>query len=77
MQTSSALVLKLLGTLRNVGLIGFSIWQFGDFVTAEQVGGFLVSLCGFGWFQYLKMNGLADLKDAAMSASDACMVPDG
>ena len=65
MQTSSALVLKLLGTLRNVGLIGFSIWQFGDFVTAEQVGGFLVSLCGFGWFQYLKMNGLADLKDAA------------
>ena len=72
MQTSSALVLKLLGTLRNVGLIGFSIWQFGDFVTAEQVGGFLVSLGGFGWFQYLKMNGLAEVKreEAASSGTD-------
>ena len=36
MQTSSALVLKLLGTLRNVSLIGFSIFFYSEDVSIAQ-----------------------------------------
>eukprot|EP00937_MAST-01D_sp_MAST-1D-sp2_P002749 g2749.t1 len=59
--TSNALVLKLLGMLRNLLLVGCSSMLMGENISAQQLSGFAVALCGFGYFQYLQMNGLANL----------------
>ena len=64
-----------LGTLRNVGLICFSVWTLGETITSQQVGGFMVTLAGFGWFQYLQMNGLAEVAGNAKCAGAASVEP--
>jgi len=59
-QTSSALVLKSLGIVRNIGIVVASVMLLSETVTAQEAFGYLVSLSGFSLFNYLKLKGLAE-----------------
>ena len=62
-QTTSALTLNVFGTIRNLGLIVVSMRSLHEVVTAEQAGGFFVTLSGFTLFQWLKLTGRAERKE--------------
>ena len=52
---TSSLMLKLLGTARNAGLVLFSAIFLGEQITALQAFGYLVCLYAFGLYNYYKM----------------------
>jgi len=51
-QTSSALLLKMLVTARNAGLVIFSVLMLGEVVTTAQLGGYAVTLVAFSCYNY-------------------------
>ncbi|CAE8711464.1 unnamed protein product [Polarella glacialis] len=51
-QTAGALTLKVLATLRNIGLIGYGIAVLGEQVSSEQAMGYSVALVGFVGYTY-------------------------
>ena len=59
-QTTSALVLKALSVVRNIGIVIFSVMFLGETVSAREMCGYAISLGGFALFNYLKMNKLAE-----------------
>ena len=59
-QTTSALVLKALSVVRNIGIVVFSVMFLGETVSVREICGYGISLGGFALFNYLKMNKLAE-----------------
>ncbi len=60
-KTSSALVLKILSMVRNLGVILYSVVILREVVTAEQFIGMVISLAGFAAFNYLQMNKMGEI----------------
>ena len=54
-QKASSLTLKILGTVKNAGLVWLGVLLFGESVTLMQGGGYIISLVGFGLYNYYKM----------------------
>ena len=54
--TSHQVMLKLMGTARNAGLVLFSAIFLGDEITATQAFGYAICLFFFGLYNYYKMN---------------------
>jgi len=57
-QYSSALVLKLTATARNALLILFNAMVLGEIVSFGQIFGYIISIFGFGMYNYVKSNKL-------------------
>jgi len=55
MKLTSALTLKILGAIRNIGLIVVSCIFFGDIVGLKQSLGYAVTLGGFALYNYVRM----------------------
>ena len=55
---TSAVMLKLLGTARNAGLVLFSALFLGEEITPLQALGYALCLAFFGLYNYYKMNKL-------------------
>ena len=55
---TNSLMLKLMGTARNAGLVLFSATFLGDTIMPTQVLGYAVCLAFFGVYNYFKMNKL-------------------
>jgi len=55
---TNSIMLKLMGTARNAGLVLFSAVFLGDTITPTQVFGYGVCLTFFGVYNYYKMNKL-------------------
>jgi len=53
---TSSVMLKLMGTARNAGLVLFSAVFLGDEITATQAVGYAICLFFFGLYNYYKMN---------------------
>jgi len=53
---TSSIMLKLMGTARNAGLVLFSALFLGDEITATQAVGYAIGLFFFGLYNYYKMN---------------------
>ncbi|ETO00452.1 DMT family transporter: phosphate/phosphoenolpyruvate, partial [Reticulomyxa filosa] len=51
----SSLYLKALAVSRNSGLVLLNVVFFGEIVTSQQFVGYVISLFGFGYYNYLKM----------------------
>ena len=60
-RTSGALMLKILSTIRNLGVIMYSVFILHEIVTMEQFFGMIISLGGFIAFNYLQMNKLGEV----------------
>ena len=54
---TSAISLKVLATVRNMGIVLVSVIRYGDPVTTLEVVGYFISLCGFATYQYEKLTG--------------------
>ena len=50
----SALSLKVIATIRNMGIVLVSVIRYGDPVTSLEAGGYAISLVGFALYQYSK-----------------------
>jgi len=57
-QRTSSVMLKLLGTARNAGLVLFSAVFLGEEITPLQGFGYALSLAFFGLYNYYKIKGL-------------------
>ena len=55
---SSSIMLKLLGTARNAGLVLFSSVFLGETITRTQTFGYAVCLTFFGAYNYCKLHAL-------------------
>ena len=53
---TSSVMLKLMGTARNAGLVLFSAVFLGDTITPMQTAGYGLCLAFFGLYNYFKMN---------------------
>ena len=53
---TSSVMLKLMGTARNAGLVLFSAVFLGDEITATQAVGYAICLFFFGLYNYYKMH---------------------
>lgn len=53
---TGSLTQKVLGTVKNVMLVLFSVFVMGEEVSWRQALGYQVSLMGFCWYQYQKMS---------------------
>lgn len=69
-KTSSALVLKILSMVRNLGVILYSVVILREIVTAEQLIGMVISLAGFAAFNYLQMNKMGEIPFNSPQQSD-------
>ena len=69
-QTTSSLTYKVLGQLKNVGVVGCSILIFGSQVSGLQAGGYLISMVGFVLYNRAKS------EQAAVEAERALKTPD-
>ncbi|GLI65022.1 hypothetical protein VaNZ11_008392 [Volvox africanus] len=56
---ASSLTLKVLGTVKNTLLVICGVFFFAEVVTGVQGFGYIISLTGFAWFNYIKMNQIA------------------
>lgn len=56
-QLSSSLTLKVLGTVKNAGVMWIGVLALHETVTPIQGFGYAVSLVGFFWYNYVKMYG--------------------
>ncbi|KAK9865387.1 hypothetical protein WJX84_008174 [Apatococcus fuscideae] len=54
-QTGSSLTLKVLGTVKNALVVWLGILIFAEVVTPLQGAGYLMSLIGFGLYNYIKL----------------------
>eukprot|EP01084_Bolivina_argentea_P294386 506494_1 len=52
---TSGLYLKALGTFRNICLVGVSMLLFHEIVESKQCLGYVVSLAGFMYYNYIKL----------------------
>jgi len=57
-KVTSGLYLKALNAFRNVCLVIACVIIFGDVVTAQQALGYLITLLGFAYYNYVKLKGL-------------------
>lgn len=55
---TSAVMIKVMGTSKNAGLVLFSVFFRGEIVTAQQAFGYAWSLLFFGLYNYCKMKKL-------------------
>ncbi|GLC37079.1 hypothetical protein PLESTB_001393700 [Pleodorina starrii] len=62
---ASSLTLKVLATAKNTMLVVCGMLMFGEAVTGFQGIGYLISLTGFTWYQWLKIGQLAALGSSA------------
>eukprot|EP00656_Telonema_subtile_P021163 TRINITY_DN2219_c0_g1_i2.p2 TRINITY_DN2219_c0_g1~~TRINITY_DN2219_c0_g1_i2.p2 ORF type:complete len:155 (+),score=39.01 TRINITY_DN2219_c0_g1_i2:76-540(+) len=51
----SALTLKMVSIGRNIGIVLLSPVLLGDLLSAEEFGWYMVSTCGIGLYQYIRM----------------------
>lgn len=56
-KVTSGLYLKALNAFRNVCLVIACVIIFGDIVTTQQALGYVVTLIGFGYYNYIKLYG--------------------
>lgn len=61
-RATSSLTLKILATIRNVGLVIVSVLLFSEVVTALQAFGYGVSIIGFALYNYVKMTEVSTTK---------------
>ncbi|KAK9787492.1 hypothetical protein WJX73_004769 [Symbiochloris irregularis] len=54
-QLASSLTLKVLGTVKNAGVMWIGVLALGETVTLIQGVGYAVSLVGFFWYNYVKI----------------------
>lgn len=54
-QTTSSVTLKILGTVRNAGLVVFQVLFAQEIITANQFGAYMVTLVAFGFYNYFNM----------------------
>jgi hypothetical protein len=62
-QSCSALTLKVLATLRNIGVVYASVLRYGEVLSSQEQAGYAVSLMGFALYQYTKAHPPAPKKD--------------
>ena len=53
-QACSALTLKVLATLRNIGVVYISTLRYGEVLSSKEQIGYAISLAGFAAYQYAK-----------------------
>lgn len=51
-KTTSVVTLKILGQIRNCGLIALNVVFWHEIVTANQAFGYTVTMAGFAWYNY-------------------------
>uniref|UniRef100_A0A7S3PJ01 Sugar phosphate transporter domain-containing protein n=1 Tax=Aplanochytrium stocchinoi TaxID=215587 RepID=A0A7S3PJ01_9STRA len=54
-QTTNSVTLKILGTVRNAGLVIFQVIFAGEIITAQQFGAYGLTIVAFGFYNYFKM----------------------
>ena len=64
----SALSLKVIATIRNMGIVLVSIIRYGDPVTSLETVGYVISLFGFALYQYSKSLAAKKTQKARTSA---------
>ena len=55
---TNAVMIKVMSTARNAGLVLYSVMVHGEIVTVQQGSGYLWALAFFGLYNYFKMNKL-------------------
>lgn len=56
-KATNSVTLKVLGTARSAGLVVWSAMVLGERITPIELGGYTLSLCAFGAYNYFKMQG--------------------
>lgn len=51
-KVTNSITLKVLGTARGVGLVLYGIFFFGEAVTTQEMGGYMITLVGFGLYTH-------------------------
>lgn len=54
-QTTNSVTLKILGTVRNAGLVVFQVVFGGEIITANQFAAYMLTLVAFGFYNYYNM----------------------
>jgi len=62
-KTTSVVTLKILGQIRNVGLIVVNVIHWHEVVTFQQGCGYLVTMAGFAWYNYENLYGKMSVRN--------------
>jgi len=54
-QTTNSVTLKILGTVRNAGLVVFQVIFAGETITTQQFFAYALTIVAFGFYNYFKM----------------------
>ena len=54
-KTTSSLTLKVLGTIKDISLVCIGIVFLHEVVTGLQLLGYAISICGFCWYNAIKL----------------------
>eukprot|EP00756_Hemistasia_phaeocysticola_P061507 Hpha_TRINITY_DN4981_c0_g1::TRINITY_DN4981_c0_g1_i1::g.51531::m.51531 len=55
-KATSSLTFKVVTVMRNIGLVIFGVFAFGEALGLAEAFGFSITLSGFAWYNYLKMS---------------------